>query len=223
MTARDDIFANIRRSLGVTGAEPTRRDVVEQRLMRSPRGLIPKRADLPPKEQVDLFCRMAEAVNASVARLASLDEVPDALAGFLRSHNLPLRLRHGDDALFAGLPWEKQKTLEHMTGRSAGDDLVGLSHAFAGVAETGTLALTSGGDNPTTLNFLPDTHIVIVEAKDVVGDYESVWDRLRSRYGRGKMPRTLNFITGPSRSGDIEQKILLGAHGPRQLHLLVIG
>lgn len=223
MTARDDIFANIRRSLAVTGAEPTRRDVVEQRLLRSPTGLIPKRADLPPKEQVALFCQMAEAANASTVRVQDFDEVPDALAQFLRAHNLPMKLRHGEDALFASLPWEKQKNLEHLSGRSDGDDLVGLSHATAGVAETGTLALTSGADNPTTLNFLPDTHIVIVEAKDIVGDYESVWDRLRSRLGRGKMPRTLNFITGPSRSGDIEQKLLLGAHGPRQLHIVVVG
>ena len=223
MSARDDILSTIRRSLGVTGREPTRRDVVEQRLMRSPRGLIPKRADLPPAEQVALFIKMAEAVNASIARVESLDEVPDALAGFLRAHNLPMALRLGGDALFQAIPWEKQKALEHHTGRSDGNDLVGLSRALAGVAETGTLALASGTDNPTTLNFLPDTHIVIIEAKDVVGDYESVWDRLRSRYGRGKMPRTLNFITGPSRSGDIEQKILLGAHGPRQLHIVVVG
>jgi L-lactate dehydrogenase complex protein LldG len=223
MSARDDIFSTIRRSLGVNGREATRRDVVEQRLMRSPRGLIPKRSDLPPAGQVALFIQMAEAVSASVARLASLDEVPDALAGFLRAHNLPMTLRHGEDALFKAIPWDKQKNLEHHIGRSDGSDLVGLSHALAGVAETGTLALASGTDNPTTLNFLPDTHIVIIEANDVVGDYESVWDRLRSRYGRGKMPRTLNFVTGPSRSGDIEQKILLGAHGPRQLHILVVG
>ncbi|OQW52214.1 LutC/YkgG family protein [Candidatus Raskinella chloraquaticus] len=223
MSARDDILATIRRSLGVTGREPTRRDVVEQRLMRSPRGLIPKRADLPPAEQVALFIKMAEAVSASIARVASLDEVPDALAGFLRAHNLPMALRHGEDAIFTAIPWDRQKTLEHRSGRSDGNDLVGLSHALAGVAETGTLALVSGNDNPTTLNFLPDTHIVLIDAKDIVGDYESVWDRLRSRYGRGKMPRTLNFVTGPSRSGDIEQKILLGAHGPRQLHIVVVG
>lgn len=223
MTARDDIFANIRRSLGVTGNEPTRRDVVEQRLMRSPSGLIPKRGNLPPAERVDLFITMAEAVSASVIRVKSLEDVPQSLAAYLRDHNLPMRLRHGSDLLFQAIPWERQKNLEHLTGPSDGSDLVGLSHAFSGVAETGTLVLTSGAENPTTLNFLPDTHIVIVDAHDIVGDYESVWDRLRSRLGRGKMPRTVNFITGPSRSGDIEQTILLGAHGPRNLHILVVG
>jgi L-lactate dehydrogenase complex protein LldG len=98
-----------------------------------------------------------------------------------------------------------------------------MSHALAGVAETGTLVLTSGPDNPTTINFLPETHIVAVRADDIVGDYESVWDAFRLRFGRGALPRTVNMITGPSRSGDIEQTILLGAHGPRRLHIVVVG
>ncbi len=108
-------------------------------------------------------------------------------------------------------------------GPSRGKDLTAVSHAFAAVAESGTLVLLSGPDNPTTLNFLPDHHLVVVDAKDIAGDYETVWDRLREVYGVGGMPRTVNFITGPSRSGDIEQVHLLGAHGPRSLHVLVVG
>jgi L-lactate dehydrogenase complex protein LldG len=106
---------------------------------------------------------------------------------------------------------------------SDGRQLASVSHAFAGVAETGTLVLTSGRDNPTTLNFLPDNHIVVVEAKDVVGDYETVWQRLRERFGTGNLPRTVNMITGPSRSADIEQTLILGAHGPRRLHVIIVG
>ncbi len=98
-----------------------------------------------------------------------------------------------------------------------------LSRAFAGVAETGTLVLLSGPENPTTLNFLPDTHIVVIQAADIAGDYESVWRQLRALYGPGILPRTVNFITGPSRSADIEQTLILGAHGPRALHILVVG
>ena len=59
-------------------------------------------------------------------------------------------------------------------------------------------------------------------AKDIAGDYESAWDKVRGAYGKGRMPRTVNFITGPSRSGDIEQTLLLGAHGPRRLHIVVV-
>ena len=83
--------------------------------------------------------------------------------------------------------------------------------------------LASGQDNPTTLNFLPETHIVVLRAEGVAGDYETVWAKLRARYGKGALPRTVNWVTGPSRSGDIEQTILLGAHGPRRLHVVVVG
>jgi L-lactate dehydrogenase complex protein LldG len=107
--------------------------------------------------------------------------------------------------------------------RSDGKDQVGVSHAFGGIAETGTLVMTSGKDNPSTINFLPEHHIVVIDAKDVDGDMEAVLAKLRKKFGKGVMPRTLNFITGPSRSGDIEQKIILGAHGPRALHIIVVG
>ena len=125
--------------------------------------------------------------------------------------------------MLAALPWERAGTLEVTTGVSDGKQLASVSHAFAGVAETGTLILTSGQDNPTTLNFLPDNHVVVVEAKDVVGDYEAIWQRLRERYGAGILPRTVNMITGPSRSADIEQTLILGAHGPRRLHVIIVG
>jgi len=81
----------------------------------------------------------------------------------------------------------------------------------------------SGPANPTTLNFLPDNHIVVLKRADLVGDLESLWSRLRQRFGAGTLPRTVNLITGPSRSADIEQKMLLGAHGPRRLHILIVG
>ena len=88
------------------------------------------------------------------------------------------------------------------------------------MAETGTLMLPSGSETPSTLNFLPDTHVVVLKSRDVVGPYEEAWDRLRA--GGKTLPRTVNFVTGPSRTGDIEQTIYLGAHGPRHLHILLI-
>lgn len=82
--------------------------------------------------------------------------------------------------------------------------------------------LTSGPDNPTTINFLPEHHIVVLRAADIKGDMESAWATLRKQAGKGEMPRAVNLITGPSRSGDIEQTIILGAHGPRALHVIVV-
>ena len=128
-----------------------------------------------------------------------------------------------DDPRLAALPWGTERTLTVTTGASDGGDLVGVSQAFGAVAESGTLMLASGRDNPTTLNFLPDTHVVIVDAADVAGDYETLWIRLRERYGEGVMPRAVNLITGPSRSADIGQTLILGAHGPRRLHVIVVG
>jgi L-lactate dehydrogenase complex protein LldG len=128
----------------------------------------------------------------------------------------------GADPRLAALPWQAEKSLQILHGPSAGNDEVGLSHAFGGVAETGTLVLASGPDNPTTLNFLPEHHIVVLDAADVAGDLETVLGRLRDAFGSGNLPRTVNLISGPSRSGDIDMKIILGAHGPRALHIIVV-
>jgi len=222
MNARDSVFASIRRSLGVTGTEAPRRREVADRIAGHPRGVIPARGQGLAQEQLDLFARMVELAAGSIARVGDLADVPAEVSAFLRRHNLPMAAQRGADPLLAALPWERAGTLDVSTAPSSGNALSSVSHAFGAVAETGTLALVSGADNPTSLNFLPDNHIVVVEAKDVAGDYETVWQRLRETFGAGLMPRTVNLITGPSRSADIEQTLILGAHGPRRLHVILV-
>ena len=222
MSERDIVLGKVRRALAVDSGDVGRRAITIARLEGAPRGVIPARGQLPHEQQVALFIKMAEKVSASVARVAETGDVPEAAAEYLRKHNLPATLRIGDDPLLAGMPWSETQ-IEVSHGPSDGNDPVGMSHAVAGVAETGTLVLTSGPDNPTTINFLPETHVVVIKAADIAGDYESIFDALRERYGRNSLPRTVNFVTGPSRSGDIEQTILLGAHGPRRLHIVVVG
>src|SRR5262249_13621330 len=185
--------------------------------------VVPERGELPPQARLDLFLRMVEAAAGTVERAVEPADIPTAVAAFLRAHNLPLTIRHGDDPLLSTVPWGRAGTLEIRRGASDGSDLAAVSHAFAAVAETGTLILVSGTDNPTTLNFLPDVHIAVVSASDVVSDFETVMARLRERFGAGAMPRTVNMITDPSRSADIEQTLILGAHGPRKLHVIVVG
>ncbi len=223
MSTRDTILATIRRSLHVSGDESPRHQAVSDRLATAPAGLVPARGQLPHEEQVSLFMDMATSVDATVDRVAAPDGVLPALSEFLRQRNLPQEVVRGEDSFLSGLPWQDVPQLEAKTGIADGSETVGLSHAFAGVAESGTAVLLSGIDNPTTVNFLPENHVVVVRAEDIVGDYEAVWARLRERMGRGAMPRTVNMITGPSRSADIEQTLLLGAHGPRRLHLIVVG
>ena len=221
--ARDAVLASIRRSLGVRGTEETRRELIAERLRRHPRGLIPARGQVDANARRELFRTMVEMAAGTVEEVPLTDDVPAAVSAFLRSHNLPPAFRCGEDPRLAALPWERERTLEVLHGPSDGHDLVALSQAFGAVAESGTLMLVSGRDNLTTLNFLPDAHIVVVAAKDIAGDYETLWQRLREKFGAGIMPRTVNLITGPSRSADIGQTLILGAHGPRRLHVIVAG
>ena len=222
MSARDEIFGAIRRSLGVAGDEAPRRATVEARLAQAPAGIVPRRGQGEPAERLATFKAEAALAQASVAEVAEAADVPAEIARFLGENHLPATLRLGEDARLAAMPWEATG-LELSRGPSDGDDANAASVAFASVAESGTLALVSGADNPTTLSFLPNTHFVVVFAVDVVGDYESVFTKLRAAHGVGAAPRTVNFITGPSRSADIEETLLLGAHGPRRLHIVVVG
>lgn len=222
MSARDTVLGKIRASMGNPASNDERRKAVMDRLTDTPTGIIPGRAQLPQAGQVELFCTMAEQFGATLARVSDYGEVAGEVSGYLRSRNLPAAIRMGADKRLKSAGWETEKNLELRHGPSDGGDLAGVSHATAGIAETGTVAMMSGQDNPTTINFLPEHHIVVIKAADIKGDMESVWSMVREKQGKGEMPRALNLITGPSRSGDIEQTILLGAHGPRALHVIVV-
>ena len=186
--------------------------------------LIPTRGKLGSKARIDLFIREAERVNATVARVSGLGGVPREVARYLSKNNLPTTLKIAPAVAEPVIPWTTQTLLTVEQGRAKGSDTVGVSRAFAGVAETGTLVMLSGPGNPTTLNFLPPTHVVVIAAADIAGDYEEVWARIRKAGaggGKGFMPRAVNWITGPSRTADIEQMLLLGAHGPQRLHIVI--
>ncbi|WP_218048723.1 LutC/YkgG family protein [Curvivirga aplysinae] len=225
MEARNQIFASIRRSKERGGVKSDPK-AVEKRLAEHPSGLIPKRSQLEKAEQVNLFQKMAENVQASVVRLKSDREIPAAVSDYLAQKNLPARVKLSGDERLSNLPWsENASHISLLEGASGGDDLVSLAVSFAGIAETGTLVLHSGPKGPTTLNFLPETHMVVLRESDIVGAYEEAWARIRKQQadkGEEFLPRTVNMITGPSRTGDIEQTILLGAHGPHALHILMV-
>jgi L-lactate dehydrogenase complex protein LldG len=221
-SARDGILAQIRKGLGPVD-DTKRRLTVVRRLAQAPRGIVPDRALRPHAELVTAFIDRMIAQRATVDRVPDFASVPVALTDYLRSQNLPAVVRIGADPVLNNLPWPEQALLRLETGRAIGSDTAGLSHALVGAAETGTVALVSGQDNPTTINFLPDTHIVLVEAHDIVGPFEEAWVRIRARYGAGQMPRTVNWVSGPSRTADIEQTMVQGAHGPRRFHVIVVG
>jgi len=218
--ARTDILAGIRRSLKRDAVDAETRRALEARLSGHRANLVPKRGQVTGREKIEAFAQMAEFSLATITRVASADQVPQALADYLKSQNLPAEIRMAPDPQLDAIPWSDTPLLKIARGKPNPSDEVGVTGVFAGIAETGTLMLLSGPQSPSTLNFLPETHVAIVRADQVLGSYEDGWAALRQS-NRG-MPRTVNFITGPSRSGDIEQTLQLGAHGPRRLHIVLI-
>lgn len=218
---RDTVLGALRNRLGRRAGDGGA-EAVSARIAAPARGPIPARSAGDHAARLALFVEMAEEVAARVIRIPSPEAVPEAVAAYLKSENLPAELRLAPDPELSGLPWDGQPLISRSEGPARPSDPVSLTAAFAAIAETGTLMLTSGAAGPTTLNFLPETHMVVLKARDIAGNYEDAWDRLRAACDGGPLPRTVNLITGPSRTADIEQTIQLGAHGPRRLCILLV-
>lgn len=225
MSARDDILGGIRRGLRRGPLPAETQAALAERTAAHRRNLVPARAAvLDHAARVDLFVAMAEEVQTTVARVSSEAEVPGEVARYLAAENLPAELVMAPDPALDRIPWHERPLLSIRRGRAEPGNSVSLTPCLAAVAETGTLMLVSGADTPTTLNFLPDTHVVVLRAGQVVAGYEDACDLVRGK-AEGDLlawPRTINLITGPSRTGDIEQRIQLGAHGPRRLHVVLV-
>jgi len=205
MSARERILSRVR-------AATTARGPVE-----APEPLAPPLlAATLGAHRMSQFMAKLEAVDATVSRVSTVKELPKALAHELRNRNLPAAVRHGSDPVFSGLDWG---TIDATRGIGRVEEPATISRAEFGMAETGTLVLASGPDNPVTLTFLGETHFVVLHERDVMGGFEDMWAAFRkSRLD----PRTVNMVTGPSRSADIGQKLQLGAHGPVALHVFVV-
>ena len=222
MSSRDAILGDLRQKLNRAADGGAGAQAVAARLSAHRQNLIPQRGQRDRAGRIDLFADYAAAADATVARVASAGDVPAAVADFLKAHNLPATLVRAPDAALDAIPWDSRPTLTLAARKAEEPDAVSVTAAFGAVAETGTLVLVSGDDSPTTLNFLPENHIVVLWGDRISGDYEAQWSALRARYGAGALPRTVNLVTGPSRSADIEQTIQLGAHGPRRLHIVIV-
>jgi len=218
--ARESILDRVRRALGRPGpAGDETRKAVLARLAEARAGTIPARADLALEERIALFTDEAEAVGTIVGRIGRWEALPDAMLEFLREYNLPPRVVMAGDPLLRQADWQRTM-LEVREGRVQEDDPVGLTTAFAGIAETGTLMLLSGPETPSLLAFLPETVLVALPSGRVLRAYEDGLRLLRTA-GDG-LPRSINFITGPSRSADIEQTLQHGAHGPKRLGVVLV-
>ena len=214
MSARENILQRIRAANGRTGAlSMAEREVALSRLRAHPRGPLPNMSwELLPR-----FRERCIAMMSSVAEVASLAEVPQAVAKYLTGNKLPLSGVCWTE--FADLDWAGAG-LQIAARPANGDDKVGITGTYCALAENGTLMLLSGQDNHATTSLLPDNHVAIVPASRIVRAMEDGWDLLRKEHD--SLPRQVNFVSGPSRTADIEMTMVLGVHGPFRVHVVIV-
>ena len=211
--AKERILGAVRRSLRRAGPLPESvRDGLDRRLAAP----IPNPKPVLAEEPVSLFVRKANAVHTRISMVSALTGVSEVVVRHIEDHGL------GDAIVVApeleGVRWSNRLAVERRAAR--GSDQLSVTGAFAGIAETGSVMLLSGPESPTTLNFLPEDHIVVLRESRIVAHLEDAWALLRVE--RESMPRTVNLICGPSKTGDVELVILEGAHGPRRFRVVVV-
>ena len=213
MTARNNILSRIRAAQGRSGSpSPQERDEAATHIRAHPQGPRP-RSDWEP---VARFTERALTLATSVDQVGALGEVPPAIARYLQQHNLPRHAVCWPE--FIDLAWQAAG-IQAEARAAEGSDLVGITGAFCAIAETGTLMLLSGSNTPAATSLLPETHIAVVRTGRIVRGMEDAWNLLRSEHGA--LPRAVSFISGPSRTADIEQTLVLGAHGPYRVHIVL--
>ncbi len=213
--SREAVLRRIRRAQGRGGVTPSaaERQAVSTYIDAHPRGPTPAVED----DVVARFRARAESMQSTCEEVGAWTDVPAAAARYLAAHGL------GGTAvawpLLAGLDWASAGL--RVEAREARDaDLVGITGCFAALAETGTLMTCSGPQTPGSVSLLPETHIAVVPVSRIVKHMEDGYALARAELGQ--LPRLVNFISGPSRTGDIDQTIVLGAHGPYRVHMILL-
>jgi L-lactate dehydrogenase complex protein LldG len=214
MSARDNILARIRSRQGKAVAVPvSERAAVAQHVAAHPQSPRPQVA----ADIVARFRDRALSLATTLDEVAALADIPAAVARYLRDQALvPVAVCWPE---FAALDWNAQG-LQVEARAARGDDLTGITGAFCAIAETGTLMMLSGPQTPPAASLLPETHVAVVARSRIVTGMEDAWALLRAEHGA--LPRAVNFISGPSRTADIEQTVSLGAHGPYRVHVLLM-
>lgn len=168
-----------------------------------------------PADPVQTFAERARTANAEVRFIETEADVPRTVADLLRARNLPAVVHVPLNA--SDLPWDSAAGLT-LKGDAPGPEDTAIAIAPFGIAETGTLAYPLRADAPASWHFRAGCEIAVIQAETILPRMEDVIARLKS----GILPSTVNFVTGPSRTGDIEQTLELGAHGPKALAILIV-
>jgi L-lactate dehydrogenase complex protein LldG len=197
MSAREDVLRSIRSRKTASAARP------------------PAYARAMQDDLVERFAACASAANATVHILNSMEDAPVFISDLLRERNLAAAVHLPPGSELETLDWKDRASVSHAP---PGPDDTAVSFAPFGIAETGTLAFPSGTGRPASWHFRAGFEIAMVRSHGIVADLEAVMRELR----KGGWPATLNLVTGPSRTADIEQTLELGAHGPKALAILLI-
>jgi len=196
------------------------REAILSAIERSRGSRVPRpryRAPAPAVNDLSsLFAAKASAEGAQVEAIASPQDAPAAIASALDGANAPPRLHLPVNSPLRALPWDRAPGLAVLDAAPGADDAA-LAAADYAIAETGTLVFFAARERPASWHFLPGREFVLLSRAQILPALEDV---LVLALAQG-MPSTLNLVTGPSRTGDIEQTMEMGAHGPRHLHILL--
>ncbi|MDA0236963.1 MAG: lactate utilization protein C [Proteobacteria bacterium] len=213
MSARENILARIRAANKAVLFVDVMDSAVADRLASPPISPLPT-MDWDIEERFKIRCQESAS---TLDEIKGIDELPLAVTRYLSKKGLPTKVVCWPD--FVDLPWSAEGI--QMESRSAiGDDKVGLTGSYCAVAETGTLVLLSGQESHATTSLLPETHIAVIRRSRIVKTMEDAWRLIRGEVG--SLPRQVSFISGPSRTADIEMTLVYGAHGPFRVHVIII-
>jgi L-lactate dehydrogenase complex protein LldG len=209
MGAREDVLARVRGAL---------RDVPGDEVVEVPRDY--SRTRVQPEGTVERFCERVADYRATVSRVAAgelADAVAAALAGVGASRvAVPPGLPAEWTRAAGGLELVRDSRESPLSVAELDRVDAVLTGSVVGIAETGTFVLESGDlCGRRVLSLVPDVHVCVVRAEDVVDDVPAAIARLRAG-------RPLTWVSGPSATSDIELDRVEGVHGPRTLHVLVV-
>lgn len=208
------VLKNIRAALG--GDVATRRDAVADWVARRA-GSHAGPAAVPDENALDRFVAKAKAAACVVEVLRSVQDIGAVLDGWSITRELVV----APDSLLRG--WLEEATAYMCRfGDPTTTDAVGVALPVGAAAETGTLVFQSGPASPTAVAFLPECLVAILPRSRIFMSYEEALAHLLSLQPRGHPPTRMHFVTGPSRTADIEEVLLLGAHGPRKVCILIL-
>lgn len=173
-------------------------------------------------QRLELFSATARKVGAEVSAVASVEEAVAAIAALVKGTVLlPPFASAARLALAQRLREAGCELSEENLRQSAPSADTGITGANFAIADTGSVVLESTPEAIRLATTLPERHVVLLDPRKIVADGLAAVPILRQFHQRD--PRNyLAYITGPSRTADIERVLTIGVHGPRQLHILLL-